>query len=256
MARLPAGRLANGCCDEKLKLPAVATWWCGERPALDYVLAHLDQLVIKPAYPNQRFEPVFGRDLTKRGARGAHRAAARAALRVRRAGARGVVAGAGVATERRPGAVSEGACDSRVRHCYGRTASASCRAGSRASRRTRRWTWCRLSAAAAARISGCCRTTRRQMSRLRRRQRCRPCSFGRIDIPSRVVENLFWLGRYAVRCEDKARLIRSTLAARVDAMGVAHGDCGSVAISASYRRTWTRRRVCATSAIRKDSSRM
>ena len=37
------------------------------------------------------------------------------------------------------------------------------------------------------------------------------------DIPSRVVENLFWLGRYAVRCEDKARLMRSTLAVRVDA---------------------------------------
>jgi uncharacterized alpha-E superfamily protein len=37
------------------------------------------------------------------------------------------------------------------------------------------------------------------------------------DIPSRVVENLFWLGRYAVRCEDKSRLIRSTLAVRVDA---------------------------------------
>jgi uncharacterized alpha-E superfamily protein len=37
------------------------------------------------------------------------------------------------------------------------------------------------------------------------------------DIPSRVVENLFWLGRYTVRCEDKARLIRSTLAVRVDA---------------------------------------
>jgi uncharacterized alpha-E superfamily protein len=37
------------------------------------------------------------------------------------------------------------------------------------------------------------------------------------DIPSRVVENLFWLGRYAVRCEDKARLLRSTLAVRVDA---------------------------------------
>jgi uncharacterized alpha-E superfamily protein len=37
------------------------------------------------------------------------------------------------------------------------------------------------------------------------------------DIPSRAVENLFWLGRYAVRCEDKARLLRSTLAVRVDA---------------------------------------
>src|ERR1041384_6725827 len=48
---------------EKLKLPAVATWWCGEPPALDYVLSHLDELVIKPAYPNQHFEPVFGRHL-------------------------------------------------------------------------------------------------------------------------------------------------------------------------------------------------
>src|SRR5262249_40609515 len=47
----------------KLILPSVATWWCGEKPALDYVLAHLDRLVIKPTYPNQRFEPVFGRSL-------------------------------------------------------------------------------------------------------------------------------------------------------------------------------------------------
>ncbi|HEX2675790.1 MAG TPA: alpha-E domain-containing protein, partial [Polyangiales bacterium] len=37
------------------------------------------------------------------------------------------------------------------------------------------------------------------------------------DMSSRLVENLFWLGRYTVRCEDKARLIRSTLAVRVDA---------------------------------------
>jgi uncharacterized alpha-E superfamily protein len=36
------------------------------------------------------------------------------------------------------------------------------------------------------------------------------------DIPSRLVENLYWFGRYAVRCEDKARLLRSTLASRAD----------------------------------------
>ena len=47
---------------EKLLLPEVATWWLGEKPALEYVLANLDRLVIKPAYPNQRFEPMFGRD--------------------------------------------------------------------------------------------------------------------------------------------------------------------------------------------------
>ena len=31
------------------------------------------------------------------------------------------------------------------------------------------------------------------------------------DLPSRVGENLFWLGRYATRCEDKIRLLRATL---------------------------------------------
>jgi uncharacterized alpha-E superfamily protein len=36
------------------------------------------------------------------------------------------------------------------------------------------------------------------------------------DIPSRLVENLYWFGRYTVRCEDKARLLRGTIAARSD----------------------------------------
>jgi uncharacterized alpha-E superfamily protein len=35
-------------------------------------------------------------------------------------------------------------------------------------------------------------------------------------IPSRLVENLYWLGRYAVRCENVARLTLRTLAARSD----------------------------------------
>ncbi|MEJ0008476.1 MAG: alpha-E domain-containing protein [Steroidobacteraceae bacterium] len=34
--------------------------------------------------------------------------------------------------------------------------------------------------------------------------------------PSRLVENLYWMGRYTVRCEDKAALLRATLAVRVD----------------------------------------
>jgi uncharacterized circularly permuted ATP-grasp superfamily protein/uncharacterized alpha-E superfamily protein len=56
-----------GICEhllgEKLEMPAVATWWCGEKPALDFALKNLDKLVIKPAYPTQRMDPVFGRDL-------------------------------------------------------------------------------------------------------------------------------------------------------------------------------------------------
>jgi uncharacterized alpha-E superfamily protein len=34
------------------------------------------------------------------------------------------------------------------------------------------------------------------------------------ELPSQLVENLYWLGRYSERCEDKARLLRATLAVR------------------------------------------
>jgi uncharacterized alpha-E superfamily protein len=37
------------------------------------------------------------------------------------------------------------------------------------------------------------------------------------DLPSQLVENLYWLGRYSERCEDKARLVRATLAMRTTA---------------------------------------
>jgi uncharacterized alpha-E superfamily protein len=38
------------------------------------------------------------------------------------------------------------------------------------------------------------------------------------DLPSRLAENLFWLGRYSERCEDKARLLRATLRVRPNAL--------------------------------------
>ena len=61
MGFLPA--IARRLLGEELSMPSVATWWCGEKPAQAYAIQHLDELVIKPAYPTQRFEPVFGRDL-------------------------------------------------------------------------------------------------------------------------------------------------------------------------------------------------
>lgn len=48
MAFLP--RLCQALLDEKLKLPGVATWWCGEASSLDFVLQNLDRLVFKRAY--------------------------------------------------------------------------------------------------------------------------------------------------------------------------------------------------------------
>jgi len=48
---------------EVLKLPSVATWWCGQPYALDWVLNHLDSVVVKPAFPSRGVEPVFGAEL-------------------------------------------------------------------------------------------------------------------------------------------------------------------------------------------------
>jgi len=55
--------LSNNLLGEKLKLPSVATWWCGEQYALDWVLGHLDSVVVKPAFPSRNMEPVFGAEL-------------------------------------------------------------------------------------------------------------------------------------------------------------------------------------------------
>jgi uncharacterized circularly permuted ATP-grasp superfamily protein/uncharacterized alpha-E superfamily protein len=48
---------------EKLKLRSVATWWCGQPYALDWVLNHLESVVVKPAFPSRGMEPVFGAEL-------------------------------------------------------------------------------------------------------------------------------------------------------------------------------------------------
>lgn len=61
MGFLPA--ICRHLLGEKLAMPSVATWWCGEKPALEYVKENFDELVIKPAYPTQRMDPVFGYEL-------------------------------------------------------------------------------------------------------------------------------------------------------------------------------------------------
>ena len=57
--------LARKLLGEPLKLPSVATWWCGQDYALDWVLQHLDQVVVKPAFPLRGMEPIFGAGLAK-----------------------------------------------------------------------------------------------------------------------------------------------------------------------------------------------
>ncbi|HYP14982.1 MAG TPA: circularly permuted type 2 ATP-grasp protein, partial [Bryobacteraceae bacterium] len=56
--------LSRHLLGERLKLPSVATWWCGQDYALDWVLNNLDGVVVKPAFPSRGMEPVFGAELT------------------------------------------------------------------------------------------------------------------------------------------------------------------------------------------------
>ena len=58
---LPA--LCRRLLGESLLMPSVATWWCGEPAALEEVIAELDHLIVKPAFPQLRQSPVFGQDL-------------------------------------------------------------------------------------------------------------------------------------------------------------------------------------------------
>src|SRR4051812_46360895 len=51
-------KLAEVLLGESLRMPGVATWWCGEPNVLDYVLERLDELIVRPAY-RRRGEPLL-----------------------------------------------------------------------------------------------------------------------------------------------------------------------------------------------------
>jgi uncharacterized circularly permuted ATP-grasp superfamily protein/uncharacterized alpha-E superfamily protein len=206
--------IAERLLGESLQLPAVATWWCGERPALDEVLPNLEHLVIKPTYPNQRFEPVFGHDLT---------AAGRAAL-IRRLQARpyAYAAQEHVALSQTP-----------VWHPNGGAPNLAARAFTIRVYAIATQSGFRVLPGGLARVAA--ESTPDVVSAQRgggskdiwvlsagesERPPGNPQGLGVTtrpdELPSRLAENLFWLGRYTVRCADNARLLYSTARVRVE----------------------------------------
>lgn len=60
------GSLCRKITGEDTLLPSVATWWCGHQQARTYVLEHLHELVIKSAFQGpHNTPPIFGQSLTK-----------------------------------------------------------------------------------------------------------------------------------------------------------------------------------------------
>jgi uncharacterized alpha-E superfamily protein len=207
----PASFLPGLCSrilGEKLKMPAVATWWCGEEPALSYVVENLSKLVIKPAFPSPGIQAVFGSLLSE---------AERSAWVDRiRAAPSSYVAQEQVALSTVP--VWEDG-ELRQRHLVLRVyAVASGGTYSVMPGGLARVTTSLDSLVASMQSGGGSKDTwvlgagpASQFSLLPHSAPRMDVSRATFDLPSRAADNLFWLGRYAERVEPAARVARAIL---------------------------------------------
>ena len=210
-----------GACEkllgETLAMPSVGTWWCGEPAALEFAVANLDQLVIKGSFPSQRMDPVFGNELA---------GAARDELIARlRATPQAYVAQELVAFSQAP------AWSTKHDHCLlpRGVALRVYVAATPDGYTVMPGGLTRVSAATKARYismqrGGSSKDTwvvseqsANTFSLLRKRVGQADLIRSGSNLSSRVVENLYWFGRYAERCDDSARLLRVALARLVDA---------------------------------------
>ena len=243
--------IAERLIGERLTLPEVATWWLGEKPALEYVLENLDQLVIKPTYPNQRFEPIFGRDyegkareaLVARLRNRPYAYVAQEHVRLSQAPVWKSAATSELATRALTIRVYAVATPDGVRVMPGGLArvahesAADVVSTQRGGGAKDIWVLTEnphedtLSSASAVHAP---QVQQQSQSQSQTQSQSQPPTQRHDYIPSRLVENLYWLGRYTVRAENNSRLLLRTLAARSDARVFPHArqicrDLGAVA---------------------------
>ena len=208
LAFLPA--LARHLLGEKLLIPNVATWWCGQESE-----AQLRALRARSAASSSA--PSSAATASRASARSSTPPSSTTLAARIRANPHAYVGQERVALSTAPVWNGERARAApahpallRLRDA-GRLRGHARRAHPRlAGRRIRRSS--PRATAAGARTPGCA-PSRRWKAR-RRSKRASPStssSAAPSQVPSRVVENLFWLGRYAERLEDTTRLLRTAL---------------------------------------------
>jgi len=57
-------KIAQFFLDEELILPQIATWWCGQKKELDYVIENIDNLIIKKIDRTEKIKIYFGKKLS------------------------------------------------------------------------------------------------------------------------------------------------------------------------------------------------
>jgi uncharacterized circularly permuted ATP-grasp superfamily protein/uncharacterized alpha-E superfamily protein len=204
---LPA--ICQALFGEALALPSVASWWCGEAPALEYAINHLPELVIKPAFPSMKLEATFGHTLDLAGREALaermratpHAFVAQEWVRLSQAptwstekqqfeprvvGLRLYATSSGDDYEVMPGGLARVAPESAAEVVTMQRGGSS------------KDVW----------VLG--NTMVPWQSLLLPRLGARNIVRGGFYSPSRAVENLFWMGRYAARVENIGRLLRAT----------------------------------------------
>ncbi|BBO32323.1 circularly permuted type 2 ATP-grasp protein [Lacipirellula parvula] len=201
MAFLP--RLAETLLSEPLKMPNVATWWCGDPKSRKYVLSRVSELAIRPAYRRRGVNDSRLLELSRSELTAmieAHPTAYVAQERVRRSTApvwsgqdvthsyislRAFAVSSGDSFEVMPGGLA------RVSATLG-PLDMSLLEGERS-----KDTWV-LSEGPVSSVT--LLTAPDEPLALRR---------GGVDLPSRAAEHFFWLGRQSVRAETLGKLIRA-----------------------------------------------
>jgi uncharacterized circularly permuted ATP-grasp superfamily protein/uncharacterized alpha-E superfamily protein len=216
---LPA--ICRRLLDENLALPSVPTYWCGDPGALSLVLSRLSELVIKPAYPQGPSEPIFGHELSSdelSDLAARIRAAPRRYVAQERVDLSVVPSLSGDELSRarfwmRTYAVASG-------DGYKVMPGALSRVGGQAERFVlslepggeTKDTWVLADGPV------------QPLSLLPPPSAPVEISRDESDLPSRIADNLFWLGRYVERAEGTARLMRAVAARLSDPNGATDSD--------------------------------
>ena len=202
---------------EDLALPSVPTWWCGQPRERDHVIARLEEMVIKPAFSRVRRDPVFGAQLSRRErdalvdeiratpAEFVGQTALALSTAPVWAGARleprAIVIRAYAAADGDGYAVMPGGLTRVADATTSSVVSMQSGGGSKD-------TWI-LSDGPVAQVSLLAPAGS-------------PVAVDRApkDLSSRVADNLFWLGRYAERCENLVRVFRAATSRLVEAVSI------------------------------------
>ena len=206
---------------EPLKMPSVATWWLGEPAALEDAWSRIDQLIIKPMVPSPQEPALFGADLSPQQLDALR---ARVSMRPQR-----YVAQEWVRLSQAPALEHGGAHDVLTSHSVGLRVFA---VATPYGYRVMPGGLTRVAAQAQSRVIVMQRGGRSKdtwvlsdspgnasLALISSTITASDLRSKRANLPSRVAENLFWLGRYGERCDTLARLLRVAISGW---LGTAH----------------------------------